>query len=276
MELAFVKMHGLGNDFIVIEDLAEELEFSAEAVEWFCDRNFGIGGDGLILVRPVDRPDGRLLHALLQLRRHGRRDVRQRHPLLREVPRRPRARSRPTGHARRSRRSAGLKPISVTRADDGTMYLATVDMGEPILAPGGDPTDDALRHERGHGRSPVRSRPIWARSTSRRSRWATRTACSGSTTSTRRRSWRLGPVIENHPMFPDKTNVEFAQMVGDERHPAARLGARRAARRSPAAPARARRAVVASLDAAHRPRGDRRAARRRARRSAGPRTTTST
>ncbi len=52
MDLAFVKMHGLGNDFVVIEDLAEELELSAEAVAWFCDRNFGIGGDGMILVRP--------------------------------------------------------------------------------------------------------------------------------------------------------------------------------------------------------------------------------
>ncbi len=29
MELAFVKMHGLGNDFIVIEDLDEELELAA-------------------------------------------------------------------------------------------------------------------------------------------------------------------------------------------------------------------------------------------------------
>ena len=52
MELAFVKMHGLGNDFVVMEDLTEELELSAEAIEWFCDRNFGIGADGLILVRP--------------------------------------------------------------------------------------------------------------------------------------------------------------------------------------------------------------------------------
>ena len=53
MDLSFVKMHGLGNDFIVMEDLAEDLELSTEAVEWFCDRNFGIGADGLILVRPL-------------------------------------------------------------------------------------------------------------------------------------------------------------------------------------------------------------------------------
>ena len=57
MELAFVKMHGLGNDFIVMEDLDEELELAGEAVEWFCDRNFGIGADGLILVRRSTTPE---------------------------------------------------------------------------------------------------------------------------------------------------------------------------------------------------------------------------
>ncbi len=57
MELAFVKMHGLGNDFVIIDDLAEELDLAPEAVQWFCDRNFGIGGDGLILVRPATTPE---------------------------------------------------------------------------------------------------------------------------------------------------------------------------------------------------------------------------
>ena len=53
MELKFTKMHGLGNDFIVIDDMNEELELSPEAVTWFCDRNFGIGADGIMLVRPA-------------------------------------------------------------------------------------------------------------------------------------------------------------------------------------------------------------------------------
>ena len=57
MELRFVKMHGLGNDFVVFEDLAEELDFDPEAIAWFCDRHFGVGGDGLILVRPATTPE---------------------------------------------------------------------------------------------------------------------------------------------------------------------------------------------------------------------------
>jgi diaminopimelate epimerase len=52
--MRFTKMHGLGNDFIMVDCLADnpdiaELEHRAVAI---CDRNFGIGADGLIFVMP--------------------------------------------------------------------------------------------------------------------------------------------------------------------------------------------------------------------------------
>ena len=47
----FVKMHGLGNDFVIVEvnswEDANTLQPHAQAV---CDRNFGIGADGLIVI----------------------------------------------------------------------------------------------------------------------------------------------------------------------------------------------------------------------------------
>ena len=46
-------MEGLGNDFIVMDDRDEQLDFSPEAVCALCDRHFGIGADGLILLRPA-------------------------------------------------------------------------------------------------------------------------------------------------------------------------------------------------------------------------------
>lgn len=48
----FTKMHGLGNDFIIIEP-ETPLNYSELAIR-MCDRNFGIGGDGLIIVNPPD------------------------------------------------------------------------------------------------------------------------------------------------------------------------------------------------------------------------------
>lgn len=52
MELEFVKMHGLGNDFIFVDDLSAEIELTEEQVRRLCERHFGIGADGVILVRP--------------------------------------------------------------------------------------------------------------------------------------------------------------------------------------------------------------------------------
>lgn len=54
MTLKFTKYHGLGNDFILIDNLAspEPLISPNEAVE-LCDRHFGIGADGVIFVLPA-------------------------------------------------------------------------------------------------------------------------------------------------------------------------------------------------------------------------------
>jgi len=51
MRVSFDKMQGLGNDFIVIEDLADEIHLSEGQVIALCDRNFGIGADGVIIMR---------------------------------------------------------------------------------------------------------------------------------------------------------------------------------------------------------------------------------
>lgn len=52
MRYNFEKLHGLGNDFVFIEDKSASIEFSTDQIAWICDRHFGIGADGVILVRP--------------------------------------------------------------------------------------------------------------------------------------------------------------------------------------------------------------------------------
>lgn len=52
MKLRFTKMHGLGNDFIVIDAVTEPFEPTTEQVRFWGDRNFGIGFDQLLLVEP--------------------------------------------------------------------------------------------------------------------------------------------------------------------------------------------------------------------------------
>jgi diaminopimelate epimerase len=50
-ELRFTKYEGLGNDFLVV-DAADDSAITREQVLRLCDRHFGVGGDGLLLVAP--------------------------------------------------------------------------------------------------------------------------------------------------------------------------------------------------------------------------------
>ncbi len=55
MELQFTKMHGLGNDFVVIDSFAQEIQLTSDQVRLMADRHFGIGCDQLLLLAPSDK-----------------------------------------------------------------------------------------------------------------------------------------------------------------------------------------------------------------------------
>ena len=50
-------MQGLGNDYVYVNCLEEQLENPSEMAKFVSDRHFGIGSDGLILIRPSDAAD---------------------------------------------------------------------------------------------------------------------------------------------------------------------------------------------------------------------------
>ena len=55
--MKFTKMHGLGNDYVDVNCLEEQVENPSEMARWVSDRHFGIGSDGLILIRPSASAD---------------------------------------------------------------------------------------------------------------------------------------------------------------------------------------------------------------------------
>ena len=60
MKIEFVKMHGLGNDFILVDCVNKSLGdplFLSYLAKKFCDRNFGIGADGLMLILASSKAD---------------------------------------------------------------------------------------------------------------------------------------------------------------------------------------------------------------------------
>ena len=50
-------MHGLGNDFIVVDCVSQPHSLSAEQIALFADRQRGIGFDQLLQIEPATRPD---------------------------------------------------------------------------------------------------------------------------------------------------------------------------------------------------------------------------
>ena len=50
MKLKFSKMHGLGNDFVVLDGVRQRVELSPEQLRFLADRNFGVGCDQILLV----------------------------------------------------------------------------------------------------------------------------------------------------------------------------------------------------------------------------------
>lgn len=56
MKLAFVKMHGIGNDFVLIDNMLQKLELDADQVRLLADRRRGIGCDQLLMVEPPQGP----------------------------------------------------------------------------------------------------------------------------------------------------------------------------------------------------------------------------
>ena len=55
--IEFSKLTGQGNDFILIDSTKEDIIFESKQIRMLCDRHFGIGADGVILVKKSDLAD---------------------------------------------------------------------------------------------------------------------------------------------------------------------------------------------------------------------------
>ena len=53
MEIAFTKMQGAGNDFVVLDQTADADRPSPEQIRFLADRHFGVGADQVLCVRPA-------------------------------------------------------------------------------------------------------------------------------------------------------------------------------------------------------------------------------
>jgi diaminopimelate epimerase len=198
--IAFRKMHGLGNDFVVFDARKQALALDAETARLLADRRVGIGCDQVIVIA---RGDGKI-DAVMQIRNADGGDVESCGNAARCV-----ARLLMEETGRDTIRLDTIGGELVCR--DAGNGLVAVDMGAPRLlwneVPLAKATDTNMFHLNVDGTNHVASAvsvgnphvvlfvddaeaaPVAA----------------------------LGARIENHPMFPERTNVEFASVTARNR-----------------------------------------------------------
>ncbi len=185
----YVKSHGLGNDYIVIDPANVPFAITPEAVRLICDRHFGVGSDGILLLRPsrdadfgvrIFNPDG----TLAEKSGNG---IRIFAKFLREH-----------GYAKDDRFSIdteGGRVCVECAVRDGRVTDVTADMGRI--------TFDTLE-----------SVDIDGRALSITSLSIGNPHCVVIVDDLSRADvHRRGPQIENHRGFPAKTNVQFAEVL---------------------------------------------------------------
>lgn len=194
--MKFVKVHGAGNDFVLLPDLGDALQLSAELTRLLCDRHRGIGADGVIRLAParvgVDadvfmdyrNADGGVAEMCGNGVRCVAKYVADRHGVDRV----------------RVDTRGGVKAVTVQRGPDGRVVGGTVDMGVPVVgdldvvleAAGSKIVVTTLSLGNPHAVTvvdDVATAPVDV----------------------------VGPALERHPRFPSGSNVEFIAVPARDR-----------------------------------------------------------
>lgn len=199
--MKFTKMQGIGNDYIYFNCFEEAIENPAELSRRLSDRRFGIGGDGICLIKPSDRADAfmdlynadgsrammcgngiRCVGKYVYERGICRRDVLKIDTL------------------------SGVKTLYLT-VENGIVTAVKVNMGEPILEPAKIPTTlpsnlkqkiqannteyEVTAVSMGNPHSVIFTDEVDSLDLE-----------------------KIGPALENHPVFPERVNTEFVQVLG--------------------------------------------------------------
>jgi len=200
MQLRFTKMHGLGNDFMVIDAISQKVRLNPELVRQLADRNRGVGFDQLLLVEPPSEPDMDFNYRIYNAdgsevehcgngARCFAQFVRDKGLVLRDLIK-----------VKTARGKAILKITGRDRVE--------VDMGEPELEPAQIPLtaeqkSDVYRLEiEGQGEIELGAVSMGNPHGVVVVEFVDRAPVE-----------ELGPILESHPRFPNRANIGFMQIL---------------------------------------------------------------
>lgn len=213
--MRFTKMHGLGNDYVYVNCFEEDVEQPGKLAVIISDRHKGIGSDGLILIEPSDRADVRMRvfnadGSEAEMCGNGIRCV-AKYVYERKLAERDESLSipglPPCQGSLHIETGKGVLTVGLVIDSSDKVEKVCVNMGQPILTPADIPVK--LEGEK------VLDEPIEILN----QQLLMSCISIGNPHAVffcedidAIELEKIGPVIENHPLFPNRTNVHFVQI----------------------------------------------------------------
>ena len=202
MKLKFTKMHGLGNDFVVLDGVRQNITLTPAQLRFLADRNFGVGCDQTLL---VEKPGQAGVDFRYRIFNADGSEVEQCGNGARCFVRFVHEQGLTDKREIKVETKSGI--ISPRLEADGNV---TVDMGKPVFAPDRipfvSPTDAVIQPLQ------VGDQEVAITAVSMGNPHAVQVVEDVDTTPVAIQ----GPMIESHPRFPQRVNAGFLQVV--DRH----------------------------------------------------------
>jgi diaminopimelate epimerase len=209
MKLKFTKMHGTGNDFVVIDAINQRIDFTPAQWQFLADRRFGVGADQMLV---VENPQAAGVDFRYRIYNADGGEVEQCGNGARAFVKFVTDKGLT---AKRSIKVETMSGIIEPRLEvDGHI---TVDMGAPILEAERVPFDAAGLTGKSEGADtlwplPTADKTIWISAVSMGNPHAVQIVDDVEAAPVN----TDGPLIEHHPRFPKRVNAGFMQIV--DRH----------------------------------------------------------
>ncbi|MDD6081298.1 MAG: diaminopimelate epimerase [Oscillospiraceae bacterium] len=202
--MRFTKMHGIGNDYVYVNCFEETIENPEEVSIKISDRHFGIGSDGLVMIMPSDKADFRMRmfnadgsegNMCGNATRCIGKYVYDNHLIDKtEITLETRS---------------GIKYLTLY-PENGKVQTVLVDMGKAILNPASIPMK-AEGEEFISKPVEVNGKNVNITAVSMGNPHAVTFVDDVESLDLE----KIGPDYENHPLFPERVNTEFAKIIDD-------------------------------------------------------------
>ncbi|HEX9061126.1 MAG TPA: diaminopimelate epimerase [Clostridia bacterium] len=200
--MKFTKMQGLGNDYIYVNCLENEIPNPGEVSKFVSDRHFGIGSDGLVLILPSNKADFRM-----RMFNSDGSEAEMCGNAIRCVGKYVYDNGLTNKTTVSVETLAGIKVLELT-LEKGFVSLVKVDMGEPILKPSEVPVNSNL--------DLFKSQPVTAAGKEYSVTCVSMGNPHAVTYVQDVANFPLevvGPQMETHTLFPRRINSEFVEVI---------------------------------------------------------------